>query len=320
MSQISPVHDKDPIYEFISATNKQFVNSPLEFDNERVFAMNALLNNKYLYETAQKQPLSLQMAMHNVASIGLSLDPALSLAYLVPRRAKSNEDPKIVVDVSYRGLISIGVETGSINSAVVELVHEKDDFKWKNKLTPPVHEFSPFDSNRGKVIGGYCIATLPQGGYIVDAVSVDYLDKVRDGSEAYKKSFGPWMNWEDQMQLKTIVKHAFKWWPTQNPRMGQAIRILNTDNGEGLAELSQPALPSPVLEPVDQIPSEKEFSVDFKKRVRSWVKRAIGTRAVSTCEAHMRERIKDPRELSYALNELNTASQNVSQDTQSQAG
>lgn len=307
MSALTSVHDNDPLYEFIVATKQQFSNSPLSFDNERVFAMNALLNNSYLYQVASKQPLSLQMAMHNVSSIGLSLDPALKLAYLVPRRTKSTEDPKVLVDISYRGLISIGVETGSILAAAVELVHEKDHFQWRGKLTPPVHDFSPFDNDRGKAIGGYCIASLPQGGHIVDAVSLEYLDKVRDGSEAYKKNFGPWMDWESEMQLKTIVKHAFKWWPTQNPRMGQAIHLLNTDNGEGLAELVQPALPAPELEPVNQIVSEQEFPADFRKRVNDWVKRAINTNAFETCKAHMEERIKDKRQLIYALAELDKA-------------
>ncbi len=307
MTSLTSVHDNDPLYEFIVATKQQFSNSPLSFDNERVFAMNALLNNAYLYEVASKNPLSLQMAMHNVSSIGLSLDPALKLAYLVPRRTKSTEDPKVVVDISYRGLISIGVETGSILAAAVELVHEKDVFQWKGKLSPPVHDFSPFDSNRGGAIGGYCIASLPQGGHIVDAVSLEYLDKVRDGSEAFKKNFGPWMNWESEMQLKTIVKHAFKWWPTQNPRMGQAIHLLNTDNGEGLAELVQPALPAPELEPVNQILSDQEFPADFRKRVNDWVKRAINTNAFETCKAHMQERIKDKRQLIYALAELDKA-------------
>ena len=317
MNAISPVLDSDPLYEFIVATKQQFKHSALSFDNERVFAMNALLNNSYLYGVAKNNPLSLQMSMHNVSSIGLSLDPALKLAYLVPRRLKSTEDAKVVVDISYRGLISIGVETGSIHAAAVELVHEKDTFQWRGKLTPPAHDFSPFDDDRGEVIGGYCIASLPQGGHIVDAVSIGYLNKVRDGSEAYKKDFGPWMNWESEMQLKTIVKHAFKWWPTQNPRMGQAIHLLNTDNGEGLLSLSQPALPGPVLEPVDQLVSEHEFPADFRKTVNDWVKRAISTKAFDTCKAHMKERIKDKRRLMYALSELEKATPDQAHTDQS---
>jgi len=98
------------------------MSSGLEFNQEQIFATQMLMHNSYLLGVAQENPTSLRMAMYNVAAVGLSLNPNQGLAYLVPRRLRSGEDPKVMLDISYRGLISIGVESGSIHWAKPELV------------------------------------------------------------------------------------------------------------------------------------------------------------------------------------------------------
>ena len=57
----------------------------LDFTQECLFARQQLLKNNFTLDTAAKNPNSLQAAILNVAAIGVSLNPALSHAYLVPR-------------------------------------------------------------------------------------------------------------------------------------------------------------------------------------------------------------------------------------------
>lgn len=292
-------------HHVIQSSKEKFTGSGLDFVQEQIFATQQLMNNSYLLEVAKKNLPSLRLAMYNVAAVGLSLNPNQGLAYLVPRRLKRGEDPKVMLDISYRGLITIGVETGAIRWAKAELVYEKDKFTYKGPADKPEHFCDPFSTERGSVRGGYCIAELPSGGVLVEPMSIADMNKIRDVSEAFKKGFGPWVDWQDQMQLKSIVKRASKWWPKSTGRMAKALQILNEENGEGLAALgiektaTVTQLPPP--------PARDEVPLTMQSMVNNLVGRAIKAKAFEACRELMESRIKDPAELSFALSELKKA-------------
>lgn len=292
-------------HHVIQSSKEKFSGSGLDFGQEQIFATQQLMNNSYLLEVSKKNLPSLRLAMYNVAAVGLSLNPNQGLAYLVPRRLKRGEDPKVMLDISYRGLITIGVETGAIRWAKAELVYEKDKFTYKGPADKPEHFCDPFSTERGAVRGGYCIAELPSGGVLVEPMSIADMNKIRDVSEAFKKGFGPWVDWQDQMQLKSIVKRASKWWPKSTGRMAKALQILNEENGEGLA-----ALASEKTATVTQLPpppARDEVPLTVQSMVNNLVGRATKAKAFEACRELMESRIKDPAELSYALSELKKA-------------
>ena len=74
----------------------------MKFEAEKGFALQALKNNDSLAATVQNDIVSFQMAITNVAAIGLSLNPAEKLAYLLPRKGK------VCLDVSYMAPIVTG--------------------------------------------------------------------------------------------------------------------------------------------------------------------------------------------------------------------
>ena len=92
-----------------------------------MFAFQAVTRNDQLYRTAMANPASVRNAVINVAATGLSLNPALKFAYLVPR------DNEVCLDISYMGLIKIATDTGSILWAKAEIVYEKDIFTYLDK-------------------------------------------------------------------------------------------------------------------------------------------------------------------------------------------
>ena len=304
--QVQTLDQNKEWHRALESTEKAFSSSGLDFTQEKIFATQLLMNNSYLLDVAKKDPSSLRLAMFNVSAVGLTLNPNQGLAYLVPRRTSSNEPPKVTLDISYRGLITIGVETGAILWAKAELVYENDQFIYRGPAEKPEHICDPFDLDRGEVRGGYCIAQLPSGGVLVETMSKKDMDKIRDSSEAYKKGFGPWKSWEDQMQLKSIAKRASKWWPKTSPRMATALQILNEENGEGLAVLSKDAtangasaLPPP--------PDREQVSLSTQNMIKHMIDRAVPQEAFEACKELFEQRIKDPLELSFALNELDKA-------------
>ncbi len=269
----------------------------LDYKAEAVFATQACLNNDTLRKTAQEDSTSLKLAMFNVAAIGLSLNPSQGLAYLVPRKGK------VILDISYRGLIALAVETGSILWAKAELVYTNDEFVYKGPAEKPDHTCDPFSTNRGEVRGGYCIAELPGGGVLVEPMSRADMDKIKATSAAAN---GPWKNWEDQMQLKSVVKRASKWWPKTTPRFAAALQILNEENGEGITLVNNQDVPSSpgTLPPP---PTRDQVSSSTIEFVDKLIFRAKSNGAYEACKELAQSRLSDPSELSYAFNQIDLA-------------
>lgn len=207
--------------------------STVNYDRESIFAMQALMKTNFAMETANKNPQSVHLAMINVASTGLTLNPANAYAYLVPR------DGAIVLDISYKGLIKIATDTGSIEWARADVVHEADTFTYRGPAVVPEHTSDPFKSDRGDIVGVYCIAKTKHGDVLTEVMDRAEIEKIRGKSMAYvrgkaqNKSGGPWDEWFVQMCKKAIIKRASKTWPytDQIDRLGEAIEIAN--NAEG---------------------------------------------------------------------------------------
>lgn len=196
----------------------------LDFRQECLFAHQQITKNSYTAGVAQENLASLKSAIMNVAAIGISLNPALQHAYLVPR------DKRICLDISFRGLVKLATESGAITWAKAELVFEKDTFAYRGPSTAPIHEADVF-GDRGELKGGYVIAKLPDGEVLIDVMSVAEIHKVRDTSKA--KNNGPWVDWYHEMCKKTLIKRAYKSWPQTEGRrrLDEAVSVLNENEG-----------------------------------------------------------------------------------------
>lgn len=198
----------------------------VNYDKEAMFAMQAIQNNGYLMKIANENPSSLRNAVINIAAIGLSLNPAEKLAYLVPRNGMA------CLDVSYVGLIRLATDTGSIQWARAELVRENDQFIYHGAFALP--EFStpkPFD--RGEIVGVYCVAKTKEGDYLSGIMSLAEINDIRFRSEAGKKDKGPWATDFGEMAKKTIIKRESKTWPKSDKteRFDHAIEVINEHEG-----------------------------------------------------------------------------------------
>lgn len=201
----------------------------LKFESECLFARQQLMKTDLVLTAAQNNPGSLKSAILNVAAIGISLNPALAHAYLVPRSGA------VCLDVSYRGLVKLATDSGAINWAKPELVYDDEEIEWVNMASLPIHKLNPFGGKRAEngidgLLGGYCVAQLRDGSYMVDHMSIADIQKVADISKAKN---GPWKSWPLEMIKKTLVKRASKSWPQSGgrERLDRAIEILNEHEG-----------------------------------------------------------------------------------------
>jgi len=207
------------------------------------FALQALQNNEKL---AMCAPLTVQNAIINVASIGLTLQPALGYAYLVPDSMKQ-KDPSTgrevwvnvcTLKVSFKGLLKIATDSGSIKWCKAEIVKEQDVFEYNGPCSLPKHTMDPF-GDRGKTVGVYCVAKTHDNDYLVDVMGAAEIKKIK----AAAKTKTVWDAWEDEMAKKAMIKRASKQWPKteQSERLDQAIEVVN--EYEGSEAISAPQHP-----------------------------------------------------------------------------
>lgn len=270
----------------------------LDFEAEALFAFQMCQKNDYLASIAAQNPVSLRMAMVNVAAVGLSLNPATGLAFLVPR------DGQVVLDISYRGLIKIATDMGSILWAKAEMVYENDEFEYRGVSREPLHRFDPFKKNRGEFVGVYCIAKTPDNDYLVETMTAQDVYQVRALSKAFsKKGKGPWVDFFGQMTKKSVIKRGSNTWPksSRSDRLHTAINILNEH--EGLKpEYLQRQTQSDVIDSYDL----NQISPDTLERVALVIKRAQDSSSWAAAEDYFKERYKGS-ELAYANDQLQEA-------------
>lgn len=218
------------LIQFVKQQEPLFVgaltDSSLTWAKECQFAIQLFQRNQKLAETAVANPTSAQNAIINVAAIGISLNPASKLAYLVPR------DGMVCLDISYMGLLHIAQSAGVIKWGQCKLVHASDQYETLGLDKAPAHKYAPFATpdERGPVIGGYCTVKTADGDYLTEEMSYAEIEEIRKVSKAGSSAKGPWVNFWSEMARKTIVKRAYKYWPRAD-RLDNAVDVLNETEG-----------------------------------------------------------------------------------------
>ncbi|EIX1192103.1 recombinase RecT [Salmonella enterica] len=236
LSIVEFVKQQEPL--FVGAVTDQSVT----WAKESQFAIQYFQRNDYLAKTALSNPTSAQNAIINVAAIGITLNPASKLAYLVPR------DGMVCLDISYMGLLHLAQSTGSIKWGQCKLVYSNDTYESNGLDTAPTHKYNAF-GDRGDVVGGYCTVKTADGDYLTEEMS---LAEIKATEATSKAKNGPWKNFWEEMARKTIVKRASKYWPRAE-RLDNAIHVINEDEGV-------------FQEPVMQHKSEDDIREDKRRR------------------------------------------------------
>ena len=226
-------------------------NPSLSFAKESIFAKHVINNSKYLTELASQNLKSFEVAFLQLATSGLSLDPAQKLAYLVPRMGR------VFLDVSYLGLSRMATDEGLCENIVVELVFENDDFKSNGRRQSPEHSFDPFadkgllnltdtdpvqDGSRGKFRGVYVDYLMKNGSNMVYFLTRQELAQARSVSESWKKvderDKSPWTRFPWAMVRKSAIKQTIFQIPGNRTRVSSIIDYLNKDGGEGFRDVN----------------------------------------------------------------------------------
>lgn len=204
------------------------------FNKEVSFALQHISKNGQLQKSTMESNLQ---AVLNIAQVGLSLNPVLKQAYLVPRSVKKGNAwiTETHLEPSYQGLCKLVTDTGSAKSIVAQLVYKGDVFEVSLGTETNVKHLPKFESK--DITHAYMIATLSDGSKMVEVMTYDDLQEIRERSESFKAYKNGklkscvWVTDEGEMCRKTVLRRGIKYLPKTEmwDKLGTAVNLDELD-------------------------------------------------------------------------------------------
>lgn len=213
---------------FTSLTNEE------TFIKECSFAMQHFTKNTYLGTSTMESKLE---AVMNVAMVGLTLNPVLKLAYLVPRKAKLKGQFVVQchLEPSYQGLIKLITDTGSAKNIYAHIVYKGDIYEETLGTGVEIKHIPKRQSKEIELV--YAVAVLHDGSKQVEVMTKEEVDDIREMSESYKAHKKNtnipciWVTHYTEMSRKTVLKRLCKYLPKTNQweKLATAIDLTDQD-------------------------------------------------------------------------------------------
>ena len=218
-----------PLQNCFTAPYKTFLQNGKDIQDlqrECNFAAQAMLANPYLIQCAQAYPDDFVNALKNVVLTGLTLNPTLKLAYLVPFKGK------VQMQSSYMGKKSFAINTGLVLDIEAYLVYKGDTFEIEQgSHAYIIHKPNPWgEKKKEDLLGGYYLIKYPNGTQQFDTMPIAEIEGIRQRSPSVGKGKqSPWDTDYTEMCKKTLINRAYKQIPKldMSEKARKALEILN---------------------------------------------------------------------------------------------
>lgn len=179
----------------------------------------------------QKQPrlfectsLSLCGSLIAVGQLGLSLDPNLGHAYLVPFRDNRRGVVEAQLQVGYKGMVLMGKEASDV-IFTTEVVYDGEDFKYERGSDEYVKHTPPLDreDDPRKMIGAYAIATFADNRKKSEVMGRREIERIRNAAPSARGKSSPWDTHYAEMAKKTALRRLFKTIPNARLQLAASI-------------------------------------------------------------------------------------------------
>lgn len=173
---------------------------------------------------------SITDAVINCARAKITLNPALRLAYLIPRKNVAT------LDISYMGFITILKKSGGCKYIDATCVYVDEEFQFNpaegTLKHTPYFAMTEVEQKTRKIIGCYSRAVLTTNETVFCYMPFWEIEKVKRFSEGSEAKWSAWQNWEEEMIKKTVIKRHFKMLVsgTEIEDIAEAIRIEEENN------------------------------------------------------------------------------------------
>ena len=216
---------------------------------EAAYAIQIMEKSQQLQQVAGK---SLYDAMINIASTGLTLNPALKLAYLVPRRERGNWIA--CLQPSYMGMIKLCTDPGGVLSISSGIVYEGDEYEVepasmqltitralalqpRTKLSTDEKKLLEARESDfwNQIIFGYSRAQLHNGAVEFDIIPRERLMKIQKLYVKTRQEDAWQRQHPDEWVKKTCIAHHTKTLP-KSEKAALAVDLYHRSSGSGTLE------------------------------------------------------------------------------------
>lgn len=179
-------------------------------------------------------PQSLMGCLLQSAQLGLDLDPALGLAYMVPYKTTAT------FVTGYQGYMELARRTHGVSRITARAVFEHDDFDYELGTHDWIHHKPADTPERGALTHVYGVAHLVSPGAIgmrpgkggafeASPATTEFVvltkaevDRFRARSRA--AGDGPWVTDYEAMAKKTAIRRLATWLP-KSPQLSRAMHL-----------------------------------------------------------------------------------------------
>jgi len=204
---IPPANNKkDAISALVKSIGPQIATAlPKQIGKDRFVRviLTTLRKNPKLMECTKE---SLFGALLTSAQFGLEPGP-LGQCYLIPY------GKDVEFQLGYKGIIDLMRRSGEIESMDAEIVYTNDHFEYEKGLSHKLVHKPCLDGDRGEMRAAWFMAKFKNGGSYFRVMSKDQILKSKKASKSSSGSNSPWVKWEEEMWLKTVIKKAEKLMP-----------------------------------------------------------------------------------------------------------
>lgn len=234
MANITVIREST-ILPFIEPKKSQLIAmvGEMQLQKEMSFAIQAVNGNSMLQ---QATPESIAKCVWNIGITGLTLNPVHQFAYITPRRV--GDKIEAIITPSYKGLVKLITDTGSVKNIYAHPVYKGDDFDISLGTDTEIKHKPKFISIKPEdVTHVYAVAILRDGSKQVEIMPVAEVNEIRERSDSYKAwkdkkaKSSIWVDFYTEMCRKTVVKRLSKYLPKTESweKVQQAIEIDNED-------------------------------------------------------------------------------------------
>lgn len=206
-------------------------------------AVGALRRDKKLAEAAGNDMGALMSALLHAARLGL--EPGTEQYYLTPRKEKGVL--KVAGVVGYQGEIELMYRAGAISSVIVEVVREKDRFRYApGRDERPLHDIDWDVDDRGPLRLAYAYAVMKDGATSkVVVLNKQHIAAAKALSQGADSPYSPWQKHEEAMWMKTAAHRLTKWVPTSAEYIREQLRAVRDVSAEPVGTTTLPPHPAP---------------------------------------------------------------------------
>lgn len=198
----------------------------LPMEKFRDGVMTAISVNKYLFEKCSRP--SIMKAVMEAAECGLSLNPRLKEADIIPRWNSRTQQTEAQFEPRFGGYMKLARQSGEVTLIYAHCIREHDTYSVELGFNKKLTHTPLKDGDRGKLVHAYCVWTLANGQRDFEILDEKDIQRARGMSEAAKKDAGPWKTDEEEMWRKTAVRRASKYMPLAaepQERMAKAVDL-----------------------------------------------------------------------------------------------